>query len=117
MTAAPEREKLEKEVELTFYKSSGPGGQRKNKRETAVKILHVPTGITARASESRYQAENRERAFERLVEKLRELNKKKAPRVPTRKPPRVKRREKEEKEKQSRKKKERRISFPEDEVL
>ncbi len=114
MTAAPDREGLEKEVELTFYKSSGPGGQRKNKRETAVKILHVPTGITAHASESRSQAENRERAFERLVEKLRKLNKKEAPRIPTRKPPGVKSREKEEKEKQSRKKRERNRPFPED---
>ncbi len=114
MTASPERERLEKEVQLTFYKSSGPGGQRKNKRETAVKILHVPTGVTARATESRSQAENRERAFERLAEKLGNLNKKEAPRVPTRKPPGVKSREKEEKEKQSRKKRERSRPFPED---
>ena len=102
-----ERNRLEKQVDLTFYKSRGPGGQRKNKRETAVKIVHIPTGITARATESRSQAANRELAFERLVKKLENRGREKVPRVPTRKPFSVKLREKEKKEQQSRKKRER----------
>ncbi len=102
-----ERDRLEKQVELSFYKSRGPGGQRKNKRETAVKIVHIPTGITARATESRSQSANRELAFERLVKKLENRARKKAPRVPTKKPFSVKLREKEKKEQQSRKKKDR----------
>lgn len=51
-----------KEIEITFYKSSGPGGQRKNKKETAVKVRHIPTGITAIATEQKSQAQNKELA-------------------------------------------------------
>jgi ribosome-associated protein len=108
----PEIDRIEKDVEVTFYKSRGPGGQRKNKRETAVKIVHIPTGLTARATESRSQAANRALAFERLVQKLERLKRKKKSRIPTKKPPGVKRREREKKEKQSRKKKERSRLFP-----
>lgn len=74
---------LKNEVEITFYKSRGPGGQRKNKRETAVRIYHPSSGITVIATEYRFQAKNRELAFERLQKKLKLLNKKKKPRIPT----------------------------------
>jgi protein subunit release factor B len=60
----------EGDLEITFYKGSGPGGQHKNKRETAVRIRHLPTGITVTASEERSQALNRENALRRLGEKL-----------------------------------------------
>lgn len=50
----------------TRTKRSGPGGQHRNKTETAVVLTHLPTGLTAEASERRSQAENRRMALWRL---------------------------------------------------
>lgn len=83
-------ETLKQEVEVKFYKSSGPGGQRKNKRETAVKIKHIPSGITVIAKDFRSQARNKDLAFKRLQEKLIRLNKLKKPRIPTKIPKHIK---------------------------
>ena len=60
---------IKRECEITFFKSSGPGGQHKNKTETAVRIKHAPTGIIVTATESRSQLRNRQLAFERLKTK------------------------------------------------
>ena len=61
---------LLKQVEITRVKRSGPGGQRRNKVETGVVMKHIPTGITAEASEKRSQVENRRTAVLRLRPKL-----------------------------------------------
>lgn len=81
-----DRESLERDCTLEFLKASGPGGQHRNKRETAVRLHHRPSGITLVASERRSQAQNREAAFERLVERLEELNRVPVRRKRTRKP-------------------------------
>jgi len=74
---------LKKQVVIETYRSRGPGGQRKNKVETAVRLKHLPSGITVVATEHRSQAENRKLALERLRERLIKLNKPKKRRIPT----------------------------------
>lgn len=61
---------LLKDCRETRTKRSGPGGQHRNKVETAVILMHVPTGLTAEAAERRSQAENRRIALGRLRLKL-----------------------------------------------
>jgi len=58
------------ECEVHTYRASGPGGQKRNKVESAVRICHVPTGVTAIAEESRSQLENRPHALRRLREAI-----------------------------------------------
>ncbi len=69
-----DRETLEKEVRVTFFRASGPGGQHRNKTESAVRIFHIPSGITVIATERRSQHQNRELAYERLIERLKAKN-------------------------------------------
>ena len=58
----------ERDLEETFSRSSGPGGQNVNKVSTAATIRHVPTGLTMTASDSRSQSTNRYLALERLLD-------------------------------------------------
>jgi hypothetical protein len=58
------------ECEVHTYRASGPGGQKRNKTESAVRLVHRPTGISVVATESRSQHENRVRALKRLRKAL-----------------------------------------------
>jgi hypothetical protein len=64
--AALSPDELLKHCEITFGRHRGPGGQNRNKVETAVTIKHTPTGIDGFASERRRQFENRLNAIKRL---------------------------------------------------
>src|SRR5690606_15091114 len=59
-------EDLLKECQIGKGRSSGPGGQHRNKVETQVTITHLPTGVTARAGERRSAEENKRVAIRRL---------------------------------------------------
>ncbi|MCX6096344.1 MAG: peptide chain release factor-like protein [Candidatus Bipolaricaulota bacterium] len=76
-------EDLLAECEVGTFHSSGPGGQNVNKRETAVRIRHLPTGIVVVCQEDRSQLRNRQLALKRLREELAALSKPVRPRIPT----------------------------------
>ena len=79
-------EQLAREIEISVYRASGPGGQHRNKTESAVRILHRPSGLIVVATEHRGQLRNRKLAMERLVARLRILNRRPRKRKKTRKP-------------------------------
>jgi peptide chain release factor 2 len=58
------------DLDMQFAKSGGAGGQNVNKRETAVRIVHTPTGVSVHVSSERSQQANREKALELIKAKL-----------------------------------------------
>ena len=58
------------QCEVDTYRASGPGGQKRNKTSSAVRLRHGPSGLLVIAEESRSQHENRARALRRLRQAL-----------------------------------------------
>ena len=58
------------DLRIELSKSGGPGGQNVNKRETAVRIVHIPTNISASASNERSQEQNKQKALEMLGSRI-----------------------------------------------
>ena len=76
-------QKLLRECDVETYRASGPGGQHRNKTESAVRMTHRPTGIKRVATEHRSQLRNRELALERIWRALEARKRKPKPRVAT----------------------------------
>lgn len=77
-------ERLARDCEITAYRSSGPGGQKKNKTESSIRVVHLPTGITRVATESRSQTRNKAAALERVWDEIERRARKRKPRIATR---------------------------------
>ena len=74
---------LLEECEVTPFRASGKGGQKRNKTESAVRVVHRPTGLTRLGTESRSQSANKLRALERIREALEARRRKPKPRRET----------------------------------
>ncbi len=80
-------EALQKIVSVEATRGSGPGGQRRNKVETGVRLVHPPSGTIVVATRRASREANLREAFHRLIRKLKELNfvpKKRRPTRPSR---------------------------------
>jgi ribosome-associated protein len=81
---ALDRRVLEREVAVEVFRASGPGGQHVNKTRSALRLTHPPSGVVVMAQDSPSQHRNREIAFERLLARLKALNRVPKKRVATR---------------------------------
>ncbi|MFH1820356.1 MAG: peptide chain release factor-like protein [Candidatus Nealsonbacteria bacterium] len=105
---------LKKEVKIFYSTARGPGGQRRDRKKTGVRLLHLPSGITIRYDGTRSQAQNKKRAFELLQVKLWRLSRPKKRRIPTQVPRRAKKKRLRRKKIHSEKKRLRRIALTEE---
>ncbi len=92
------------QCEVQAHRASGPGGQHRNKAETAVRLVHAPSGVTAEGKDERSRTQNLRIALARLREKLARRAYRPPPRRPTRPSRAAKQRRVEAKRLQSRKK-------------
>ncbi len=74
----------EEDLEYTFFRSSGPGGQKKNTTDSAVRLRHIPTNTVIIAQKERSQWRNKAIALETLRHRLEAENQRKRPRIATR---------------------------------
>jgi peptide chain release factor 2 len=63
-----------RDVRIDTFRTSGAGGQHRNKTDSGVRLTHEPTGISVTATEERSQHQNREIGWKRLRAKIQEIN-------------------------------------------
>lgn len=102
-------EKLLSQCKVQAYKASGKGGQHVQKTDSAIRLIHLPTGIRVSSQQERSQYLNKKICLGRLSEKLRLRAKKVKKRIPIKKSRLVKAKEKREKQKHSEKKQTRKV--------
>ena len=100
---------MNKDVEINYSTSSRPGGQRRDKKKTAVILHHLPSDIILRVDEQRLQSQNKKIAFQILARKLKKLRQRRKKRIPTKIPRYAKEARLKRKKHRSRKKKLRRL--------
>ena len=83
MPMAAHLKKLLLECDVETFRGPGPGGQHRNKTESAVRMTHRPSGIVRIARDDRSQLRNRQIALERIWRALEARKRKPRPRVPT----------------------------------
>src|SRR5690242_5621033 len=84
MPLASHLKKLLQDCDVETFRGPGPGGQHRNKTESAVRMTHRPSGIVRIARDDRSQLRNRQIALERIWRALEARRRRPAPRVPTR---------------------------------
>jgi ribosome-associated protein len=104
-------EELLAQCDVETFRSSGPGGQNVNRRETAVRLRHRPTGLAISRQEERTQGRNKQLALESLREKLRAMNHRRRKRVATAMPNAIRETILENKKRRSDLKRQRRAPF------
>ena len=98
-------DQLLQECEIDTYRSSGAGGQHVNVTDSAVRLRHIPTGITVTSQQERSQLLNKLICLKKLREKVDKLNYRPPRRIPTKKPRSAKEKVLKQKAKNSQKKK------------
>lgn len=101
----PEKEKLLKECEFQAFRARGKGGQHVAKTDSAVRLIHLPTGIVVTSDQERSQYLNKKICLKKLQKKLALRMKKKKVRIPTQKSKAVKAKIRKEKAAQGERKK------------
>jgi protein subunit release factor B len=97
-------EALLAQCDVQAHRASGPGGQHRNKAETAVRLVHLPSGVSVEGKDERSRTQNLRIALGRLREKLERRAYRPPPRRPTRPSRRAKQRRLDTKKRESRKK-------------
>lgn len=110
----PDDAELLEQCDFEFFRSSGPGGQNVNRRETAVRLRHRPSGIVVTSRQTRTQGRNRELALAELRRRLEAMNRHRRPRIATRMSRATRERILESKREQAEKKRQRRKPGRED---